>query len=286
MASMLALHSISKSFAARLTRAAFFVLLTIGLAAPGTAEVKALVIATDYVRAKPSMRLANPVYDSRLIRAALEKGGVKDITVAIEADAPAWQRALDLFASKLRPDDIAVVYYAGHGFQIAGQNFLLTADGETMISLDQFMQVLTTKAKGTVMIVDACRENPLLTQPDPMTLLGLSPDGSRSVKTVRVSDMDMASRGLAQLGDLRGLSAIVLFSTEPGNVAEDGIAGTGSPFAKIAAKELARRQNLDSAFRRIAVGVNRATEGEQSPWRQGDLPFEVFLAGMSNFPVP
>ena len=286
MASMPVLRSIFSALAARLVRMTLYALLLTGLAAPAAAEVRALVIASDYVRAKSSMRLSNPVYDSRLIRAALEKGGVQDITLAIEADAAAWQRSLDLFASKLRPDDIALVYYAGHGFQIGGQNFLLTADGETMVSLDQFMQVLTTKAKGTVMIVDACRENPLLAQPDPMTLLGLAPDGSRSVKTIRVSEMDMASRGLAQLGDLRGLSAIVLFSTEPGNVAEDGLEGQGSPFATIAAKELARRQNHDSAFRRIAVGVNRATKGEQSPWRQGDLPFEVFLAGMSHFPVP
>jgi uncharacterized caspase-like protein len=91
---------------------------------------------------------------------------------------------------------------------------------------------------------------------------------------------------MAQLGDLRGLSAIVLFSTEPGNVALDGDAGAGSPFAKYAAKELARRQSLDSAFRRIAVAVNKATGGQQSPWRQGDLPFDVFLAGMADFPVP
>jgi uncharacterized caspase-like protein len=88
------------------------------------------------------------------------------------------------------------------------------------------------------------------------------------------------------LGDLRGLSAIVLFSTEPGNVALDGDAGRGSPFAKIAAKELARRQSLDSAFRRIAVAVNKTTGGQQSPWRQGDLPFDVYIAGMADFPVP
>ena len=63
-------------------------------------------------------------------------------------------------------------------------------------------------------------------------------------------------------------------------------AGNGSPFAKQAARELARRQSLDSAFRRIAVAVNKATGGQQSPWRQGDLPFDVYLAGMAEFPVP
>ena len=78
----------------------------------------------------------------------------------------------------------------------------------------------------------------------------------------------------------------MLFSTEPGNVALDGDAGVGSPFAKFAAKEISRRQSLDSAFRRIAVAVNKATGGQQSPWRQGDLPFDVYIAGMADFPVP
>src|SRR6478735_3280274 len=259
-------------------------LLVVG-ANPASAEVRALVLSANYVRSPdPDMHLTNTVVDGRAIRAALGKAGVKDIRLAEEAVAERWQSEFQAFANRLGPDDIALVYYAGHGFQIGGQNYLVTADGDTLISLDEIMKQLTAKAKGTILIVDACRENPLTPSSSPLEVRSIS--AARNVQTIRMTDIAQKSRGLAQLGDLRGLSAIVLFSTEPGNVALDGDPGAGSPFAKFAAKELAKRQTLDSAFRKIAVSVNKATGGQQSPWRQGDLPFDVYLAGMSNFPVP
>jgi uncharacterized caspase-like protein len=257
------------------------------VANPASAEVRALVLSADYIAAlDPDMRLANPVVDGRQIAAALRKGGVKDLRLAEEAPAARWQSEFQAFASRLQPDDIALVYYAGHGFQIGGQNYLVTADGDTLIALDEVMKKLTARAKGTIMIVDACRENPLAASANPLEVRSVDAGASRSIQTIRMTDIERKSKGMAQLGDLRGLSAIVLFSTEPGNVALDGDAGAGSPFAKYAAKELARSQSLDSAFRRIAVAVNKATGGEQSPWRQGDLPFDVYLAGMADFPVP
>ena len=251
---------------------------------PAAAEVRALILSADYVAAAdPEMRLENPVVDGRAIARALRKAGVDDLSLAEEAVAERWQSEFQAFVSKLSPDDIALVYYAGHGFQIGGQNYLVTADGDTLIALDEVMKTLTAKAKGTIMVVDACRENPLTATPSELEVRSVT---SRSMQTIRMTEIERKSKGLAQLGDLRGLSAIVLFSTEPGNVALDGDAGEGSPFAKYAARELARRQSLDSAFRRIAVAVNKETRGQQSPWRQGDLPFDVYLAGMADFPVP
>jgi len=262
-------------------------LLLAMVANPASAEVRALVLSADYVAAlDPDMRLANPIVDGRQIAAALRKGGVKDLRLAEEAVAERWQSEFQAFANRLQPDDIALVYYAGHGFQIGGQNYLVTADGDTLIALDEVMKKLTARAKGTIMIVDACRENPLAASANPLEVRSVEAGASRSIQTIRMTEIERKSKGMAQLGDLRGLSAIVLFSTEPGNVALDGDAGAGSPFAKFAAKELARSQSLDSAFRRIAVAVNKATGGQQSPWRQGDLPFDVYLAGMADFPVP
>lgn len=282
MASMLALPSISSLWRQLLLG----LLLAMG-ANPASAEVRALVLSADYVAAlDPEMRLANPIVDGRQIAAALRKGGVKDLRLAEEAPAERWQSEFQAFANRLQPDDIALVYYAGHGFQIGGQNYLVTADGDTLIALDEVMKKLTARAKGTIMIVDACRENPLAASANPLEVRSVDAGASRSIQTIRMTEIERKSKGMAQLGDLRGLSAIVLFSTEPGNVALDGDAGAGSPFAKYAAKELARSQSLDSAFRRIAVAVNKATGGQQSPWRQGDLPFDVYLAGMADFPVP
>lgn len=282
MVSMRALRSISRIW----LQLVVGLLLAMG-ANPAAAEVRALILSADYVAAAdPGMRLANPVADGRAIAQALRKAGVKDLRLAEEAAADRWQSEFQAFASRLGPDDIALVYYAGHGFQIGGRNYLVTADGNTLIALDEVMKRLTARAKGTIMIVDACRENPLAAAPPALQVRSVEPAAARSIETIRMTEIELKSKGLAQLGDLRGLSAIVLFSTEPGNVALDGDEGRGSPFAKQAARELARRQSLDSAFRRIAVAVNKATGGQQSPWRQGDLPFDVYLAGMADFPVP
>jgi hypothetical protein len=69
-------------------------------------------------------------------------------------------------------------------------------------------------------------------------------------------------------------------------VALDGDPGRGSPFANALVRELARRQTLDAAIRRITQEVSDRTDGRQSPWRQGDLGFPLFLAGQPRFPVP
>lgn len=270
----------------RIWRQLLLGLLLIMGANPAAAEVRALILSADYVNAiDPDMRLSNPVADGRAIADALRKAGVSDLRLAEEAPADRWQSEVQSFTNRLGSDDIAVVYYAGHGFQIGGQNYLVTADGDTLIALDELMKQLTAKAKGTILIVDACRENPIAAT-EQFQVRGIGSSASRAIQTVRMTEIESRAKGLAQLGDLRGLSAIVLFSTEPGNVALDGNPGRGSPFAKYAARELARRQSLDSAFRRIAVAVNKATGGQQSPWRQGDLPFDVYIAGMTDFPVP
>ena len=258
-------------------------------AVPASAEVRALVLTADYSGVGDAgLRLANPIADGRRIQKALDKAGVKDLRLVEEPGPQRWQSEFQAFSNRLSSDDIAVVYYAGHAFQIGGENYLVAADGETLIALEEVMKKLTGRAKGTILIIDACRENPLDPGDDPFAVVEVDspPGASRTMKTVQITEVAARSKGLAQLGDLRGLSAIVLFSTEPGNVAFDGAPGKGSPFATQAAKELARSQSLDSAFRRIAVAVNRATDGKQSPWRQGDLPFDVYLAGMANFPSP
>jgi hypothetical protein len=88
------------------------------------------------------------------------------------------------------------------------------------------------------------------------------------------------------MSNLRGKNTIVVFSTDPGNVAVDGSPGKGSPFANAVVRELGRRQSLDAAIRRITAEVDRETDRRQSPWRQGDLSFPLFLGGQPRFPVP
>ncbi|MFK7840914.1 MAG: caspase domain-containing protein [Sphingorhabdus sp.] len=258
--------------------------------AAASAETRALVMASNYdlIDTNPDLFLANPMADATLVTKAMTRGGVDHITLINEPQAEDWDEKFNAFADSLGPDDIALLYYAGHGFQIRGRNYFLASDGVSLIPLDTMVQKMTESAKGAIIIIDACRNNPLAknSAPRPMEVQIVA-SATREVETVTLDDIKNAESGLAQLGNLRGLSAILLFSTEPGNVAEDGDEpGKGSPFAKAFAREIKKRQSLDEVMRKTAVRVNKQTKGRQSPWRQGDLAFDVYLAGMRSLPIP
>ncbi|WEK44075.1 MAG: caspase family protein [Candidatus Sphingomonas colombiensis] len=258
-------------------------------AEPATAATRALVIAADYVGAEKNLHLANAIVDGRLIAAALSRAGVADIQSLEEANAEAWQEGLAAFLSRLRKEDVALVYYAGHGLQVGGRNYFLAADGVSLLAIDAIVQQIADRAGASIIIIDACRNNPFQSADSGQSVLQveeMKTGGSRALATIAMSALRDGAAGLAQLGELRGMSTVALFSTEPGNVAFDGEPGRGSFFACAVAVELARRQSLNAAFRRIVTSVNRETDGQQSPWRQGDLPRDVFLAGMPHFPVP
>lgn len=253
------------------------------------AEIKALVVASDYSSARlAGLQLANPVVDARMIEAALKRSAVAEVALVEEPDAREWDEAFDLFANSLNGDDVALMYFAGHGFQIDGANYFLASDGYSLIGLDPILQRLTKQARGVVFVVDACRNNPVSEVVDYAAFQVIEVEGGqRGLARVTLDDIVYADKGLAQVGNLRGLSALVFFSTEPGNTAEDGATpGKGSPFAKEFARQLPRRQSLDELVRKTAVAVNERTEGRQSPWRQGDLAFDVFIGGMRALPIP
>ena len=276
MVSMRALPSIS-----RIWRQLFIGLLLVIGANPAAAEVRALILSADYVGAMdPGMRLSNPVVDGRAMAQALRKAGVKDLKLAEEAPADRWQSEFQAFTNRLSPDDIALVYYAGHGFQIGGRNYLVTADGNTLIALDEVMKQLTARAKGTIMIIDACRENPLQAVPESLAVRSIGT--SRSIETVRMSEIEWKSKGLAQLGDLRGLSAIVLFSTgqcrarrrrgprQP--LRQAGGARTGpAPVARQRVPAHRRRGQQGDRRPAIAVAAGRFAV-RRLPRRNGGLP--------------
>lgn len=261
----------------------------LAMTAPAQAGVKALLFASDYVASQDKrLQLDNPVTDARMIAAALRRTTVDEVELVEEPDAARWEAAFENFTASLSGDDIALVYFAGHGFQIDGSNYLLAADGRSLVGLDAMLRRLTEAARGVVFVVDACRNNPML-DADSSTALEIVEveRNMRALETVTLDDIVFSNKGLAQVGSLRGLSAVVFFSTEPGNVAEDGeSAGKGSPFAIEFAREIRRRQSLDETFRKTAVAVNERTGGRQSPWRQGDLPFDVFIGGMRALPIP
>jgi uncharacterized caspase-like protein len=146
-----------------------------------------------------------------------------------------------------------------------------------------------SRARGSVFIIDACRNNPFVrkseTASTALTVSYLQPQ-TREMQMISREELESSAAGLSQIGNLRGSNAIVFFSTDPGNVALDGVAGEGSPFARAIVKEFVKRQSLDAALRRVTATVSKETQRQQSPWRQGDLGFPLFLAGQPAFPVP
>lgn len=257
--------------------------LVAGHTASAAAAERILLIASDYVQADPGLRLANPVSDARKIESAFRKAGQDQVQMIAEPDLATLNRAVEAFISSLTRDDVAIVYYAGHAIQYRGGNYLLAADGIAFVSFNSLVKRVSDRAKAALFLVDACRNNPFA-QSSGGRSVTLS-DTTRELQTVDVAALS-AEKGLAQLADLRGLSTIVFFSTEPGNVALDGTKGEGSPFAIALAKEVRKRQSLDVLLKRTAIEVNRQTEGRQSPWRQGDIPFDVFIAGMKAMAIP
>jgi uncharacterized caspase-like protein len=266
-------------------------------ATPAVAEVRALIWANDYSNAGNSeLTLRNTLIDARAVAAMLQRLGIADVRVTENPSADGWNAELDALAQRLRADDVALLYYAGHALQVNGSNYFLAADGTTLVSSDEVLSAVMAKARGTVFLVDACRDNPFREQSagrDRQLQIGAPPPAgtagrgsSRALRSISLTELARAGNGLGQMGNLRGKNSIVLFSTDPGNVAVDGDAGRGSPFANAVVRELSRRQSLDAAIRGIVTAVDKETSGRQSPWRQGDLTFPLFLAGQPRFPVP
>ncbi len=268
--------------------------LILGLAgmltgAPAQAEVKALLVGSNYAIAENKrLHLTNPIADVQMIEAALKRSAVQDVTLLEEPTHTQWETAFADFVHSLSGDDIGMLYFAGHGFQVDGANYLMSSDGTSLIPLENLVSQISAKARGTIIVIDACRSNPLYAlEPEDELQIVTIEGAARQLDQVSVQEISFSKGGLAQMGNLRGLSAIVFFSTEPGNIAEDGAnPGKGSPFAIEFAKAVKRRQSLDEVFRKTAIAVNARTEGRQSPWRQGDLPYNVFLSGMRALPIP
>ena len=173
------------------------------------------------------------------------------------------------FAAKVTqkgPDTVALVFYAGHGLQIDGENFLVPVDvdpkRETDIPLQavRLNDVLNTLAsvpsKTRILLLDSCRNNPF-------------PDISKT-----------AGRGLAIVDAKTGAPGTFMsFSTSPGAEAEDG-SGANSPYTT-ALLAAAREPGLsiEDTFKRVRVAVNKVTEGRQTPWDSSSLTDDFRFVG-------
>lgn len=230
---------------------------------PARAESRfALVIGNGAYKTVPA--LANPPHDAEDVAATLKSLGFK-VTLKVNLGLAAMQRAVDEFALESANADVSLFYYAGHGLQFGGRNYLVPVGAELrevddlatrMVALDAVLAELG-KGKGVHLVfLDACRNNPFAG-----------------------AGIAVPAPGLARVGKLPGF--FITFATQPDNVAFDG-EGRNSPFATAFLAHLAT-PGADVSSMMIAVrnDVFAATGGQQIPADESLLTRQFYFAGAS-----
>ncbi|NBZ88808.1 caspase family protein [Stagnihabitans tardus] len=246
-------------------------LMFLALAVPAMAEKIAMVIGMAAYESVPGLK--NTINDAKRVGAKLEQVGFK-VTYVLDATQQQLLDTMDSFSFASETADVALVYYAGHGVEASGQNFLIPVDAKVRsikdvarvsVSLDQMLAAVDHARKMRIVILDACRNNPF------GELLSASDIGEGGV----------AEQGLAPVNPEQG--TLVAFAQQKNKVALDG-AGDNSPYA-LALTESITEPDLEIGlmFRRVRDEVLKATDNKQEPWTNGSLsgtPF--YLAGSSD----
>lgn len=242
--------------------------LTFSSAAAEAVERKfALVIGNSVYENVAS--LDNPVNDATLISTMLKTQGFI-VRLETNMDYQAMRRSISRMAQKIRQvegDTTFLFYYAGHGMQFAGENYLIpvnaliSTDGDIDIeglSLSEIMTELgRASARTTFVILDACRNNPF-------------------------KIANRTARGLAPFD--APANSLIAFSTAPGTVAFDGAEGSENSPYTLALSELLTQPGIkaEDAFKSVRKRLVAETNGEQVPWESSSLVDDVFFGDAPN----
>jgi len=221
----------------------------------------ALVIGNSDYSSGP---LPNPANDAKLVGDALTALGF-DVIARRNADQVTMKRAIQEFGSRLEkagPGAVGLFYYAGHGMQLSGRNYLIPTtarierEGDVEIeavSADWVIeQMRYARNRLNIVILDACRNNPF----------------TRSMRSV--------DHGLASMDAPAGI--LIAYSTAPGAVAADG-AGRNSPYTEALTRAMRdMHEPVEQVFKHVRVGVMSATSGKQVPWESSSLTGDFYFA--------
>jgi tetratricopeptide (TPR) repeat protein len=221
--------------------------------------------------------LPNPPNDARLVASALRGIGF-DVSEGIDLDHEGLARAIRGFLLRAPKADIALLFYAGHGVQIGGRNYLLPVDAKIssranftadMTALDTILAGLDDRIRTNIVILDACRDNPLIKQEVAQAA------ASRSLKI----GTGLAAPGELGKGATLGAGTLIAFATAPGAVALDGD-GANSPFSAALVRHISTPGlDVQLMLTRVRAEVVAATHNKQVPWSNSSLLGETFLAG-------
>ena len=227
-------------------------------AAPGASGKRlALVIGNSAYRDAP---LKNPVNDARALGTKLRSLGF-DVMIGENLGQRDMTRLIARFGERLAGNDVGMFFFAGHGIQIKGKNYLIPVDAQIgsensvraeAVDVDAVLDQLSASPLNLV-ILDACRNNPF----------------ERRFRSV--------GGGLAQMEAPKG--TLIAYATAPGKVASDG-EGVNSTYTAALLKVLGESGlPVESVFKRVRGEVARMTSDAQVPWEASSLTGDFFFAG-------
>ena len=244
-------------------------LLGIGWAHAADNKRHALVIANSQY--KHADVLKNPPNDSRLIAGKLRDLGF-EVQVESDLDARAFSRIVQGFAAKLDKNTDALFYYAGHGLQYQGENYLVAVDAKLQseatiqfetFSLNTVITLIERKASTALVFWDGCRNNPLA-------------NGLQATTMALRTESSPAVRASAPIPPSRK-DIMVMFSAEPGRFAVDG-SGDVSPFAEALAKHVVTPNiEVEKMLKRVTADVLTKTKNTQQPQILSQLAKEFYF---------
>ncbi|MCK1681222.1 caspase family protein [Bradyrhizobium sp. 147] len=219
----------------------------------------ALVIGNSAYKSAP--KLGNPVNDATLVGGMFKKAGFDSVDVRLDLSASEMRRMLREFAGRSRDAEMAVIYYAGHGIELDGNNYLiptdatLETDGDVLdetIPVERALFAVEPAKQLRLIILDACRDNPF----------------AKTMKRTLASRA--VGRGLAKV-EPTSPNTMIAFAAKAGSTASDGDS-RNSPFAAALVEHLPKPGlDLRKAFGFVRDDVLKATSYKQEPYVYGSL---------------
>jgi formylglycine-generating enzyme required for sulfatase activity len=221
----------------------------------------ALVIGNGNYKTGP---LRNPVNDAKLMASTLRELGF-DVDERTNLSMNDMKEVIDRFGRKIQGGGIALFYYAGHGMQVKGNNYLVPVDADIKYEAEVDYKAVNAglvlaQLEGVnnpmnIVILDACRDNPF----------------ARSWRS--------ASRGLAQMSAPVG--TIVAYATAPGSTASDGSGRNGLYTDALVRQMRVPGQKIEDVFKKVRTAVKNNSGGQQVPWESSSLEGDFYFAGGS-----
>lgn len=222
--------------------------------------------------------LSNTLNDAKGINKSLSEMGYKTKLV-LNANEATTRKEIRTFASESEGASIALVFYAGHGAQVGGENYLLPVDIEvpkresdiqlSAIKVDDIINSLKSKTK--VIFLDACRDNPAL-------LKSLSK--GRGAYRGGLAPAKNASY------DDQGVGIFIAYATDSGNVALDTVGQSNSPFTTALLRHIKDPISIDDMFSMVTKEVRQQTQNNQRPYKYASLNGIVCLPGSCSKVMP